>query len=395
MKTFLKVLVAVLVIAATAVTSYIAAYLNFMSNGADLDAVSAKLTAVEECIETYFVDDYDMGQLRSAAADGAAAAMVEATGDEWSYYLSAEDMQAHYEQLNNAYVGIGVTIQEVDEGFEVVSVTRGGPAEQAGVQPKDILIEVEGQSVAELGLTETQGMVRGEEGTAVALCFLRDGQRLELTITRASIVVDVATAELLDNNIGLITIENFDYHCAEQTIACINQMIGQGAKSLIFDVRFNPGGVKDEMVEILDLLLPAGEVFRSVDYAGREDVDYSDADQLKVPMVVLVNLDSYSAAEFFAAALQEYGVAQIVGSQTYGKGNFQYTISLSDGSAVNISAGKYYTPQGKSLTGVGVTPDVAVDLSEEEYAALYYGTLERDEDDQLQAAIALLSEKNS
>ena len=136
-------------------------------------------------------------------------------------------------------------------------------------------------------------------------------------------------------------------------------------------------------------------MFRSVDYAGEEEVDYSDKRCIKLPMAVLVNLDSYSAAEFFAAALQEYGWATVVGEQTYGKGNFQTSFELSDGSMLNISIGKYYTPEGKSLTGVGITPDIVCELSDEDYADLYYGLLEKEDDEQLQQALDALRQKIS
>ena len=148
-------------------------------------------------------------------------------------------------------------------------------------------------------------------------------------------------------------------------------------------------------VKVLDYLLPEGDLFRSVDYAGREEVDTSDASCVELPMAVLVNEDSYSAAEFFAAALQEYEWATIVGSQTYGKGNFQTAFYLSDGSMVNLSIGKYYTPGGKSLSETGVTPDVVVDLDDEQYALLYYNALEQADDPQFQAAIDTLTQKIS
>ena len=148
-------------------------------------------------------------------------------------------------------------------------------------------------------------------------------------------------------------------------------------------------------MKVLDYLLPEGDLFRSVDYAGREEVDTSDASCVELPMSVLVNEDSYSAAEFFAAALQEYEWATIVGSQTYGKGNFQTAFYLSDGSMVNLSIGKYYTPGGKSLSETGVTPDVVVDLDDEQYALLYYNALEQADDPQFQAAIDTLTQKIS
>ena len=168
-------------------------------------------------------------------------------------------------------------------------------------------------------------------------------------------------------------------------------MTEQGAKALLFDVRNNPGGYKDELVKVLDYLLPEGEVFRTEDYLGRESVDYSDGDFVDMPMAVLVNLHSYSAAEFFAAALMEYDAAVVVGEKTYGKGYFQTTYALKDGSAVNLSIGKYYTPKGNSLAGVGIQPDVEEIVDAETAAAISAGTLEPSQHPQIQAAIAALS----
>ncbi len=354
------------------------------------DPVQFKLESLGSLIETYFIDEYDEATLMQEAADGAAAAMVAATGDRWSYYISAKDMQDYTEQMNNAYVGIGVTIQAVETGVAIMSVTPGGPAEEAGILPGDICVEVEGQKTADLGMEGTQELVRGEEGTTVSMVFQRGDEILSLEVERRTIITPVAEWEMLEDGIALIAIYNFDYHCAEQTLACMEEALEQGAEAFLFDVRFNGGGIKDEMVEILDALLPEGDIFRSVDYTGAEEIDTSDADCLEIPMVVLVNEDSYSAAEFFAVALQEYGVAKVIGVQTSGKGNFQYTLDLGDGSAVALSCGKYFTPNGISLSDVGVTPDVTVDLSDADYEALYYDVLDHAEDEQLQEGIRVL-----
>ena len=336
-----------------------------MSSGS---SASLKTAEISSYLERYFIDDYDEKEL----ADAAAEAMVEATGDRWSYYLSAEEYADYEEMMNNAYVGIGVTIleSEDDGGLRIESVTPGGPADEAGIQVGDILISVEGQSALELGTSGTRDVVRGEEGTDVHLTIRRDGKDMELTVTRRSIETEVASCEMLDGKIGYIKIANFDNRCANETIDCIEQLLAQGAKALLFDVRFNGGGYKDE-------------------------IDTSDAECVTLPMAVLVNEDSYSAAEFFAAALQEYDAAQVVGSKTTGKGNFQTAFRLSDGSLLNISIGKYFTPNGVSLSETGVTPDVELNLSDDDYLALYMGTLEHADDAQLQAAVRLLREKIS
>ena len=230
-------------------------------------------------------------------------------------------------------------------------------------------------------------------GNSRVLCQ-RGGETFDVTVTRATIEVEVVRAELLDGNVGYLKINNFDSGCAEKSIAAIESLREQGATSLLFDVRFNPGGHKDELVELLDYLLPEGPLFRSVDYKGNEDIDYSDASCVELPMAVLVNGDSYSAAEFFAAALQEYGVGTVVGTQTVGKANYQQTFVLSDGSAVAVSTGHYQTPHGVTLAGVGITPDIPVEVDDDTYLKIYSNALEKSEDAQLQAAIAALTQGN-
>ena len=395
MNRFLKVLLCIVLILAIIGVTFTATVLWMQSRYADLvsaDGVKYKLQAIGHMLDTYFIDEYDEEAVELAAADGAAAAMIAATGDRWSFYISASDMQAYEEQMTNTYVGIGVTIQAVEQGMEIMSVVPGSPAQEVGVLVGDICTRVEGQETAQLGVDGTQELVRGEPGGFVNMSFVRDGEEFEVQIQRRAIVTDVATLEMLDE-IALIRISNFDQHCAEQTLRCIEQALEQGAQALLFDVRFNGGGLKTEMVEILDALLPEGELFRSVDYRGMEEVDTSDSDCLDLPMAVLVNEESYSAAEFFAAALQEYDAAQVIGTQTVGKGNFQYTLDVGDGSAVSLSVGKYYTPQGKSLTDIGVTPDVEVQLGYDDYASLYYGALATQEDEQIAAALKVLKEQ--
>ena len=400
MKKGWKIVLAILCAFVIAAGSFIAAvqYLNTryaaaLSAREEDSPVQAKAAKVQEIIETYFIDDYDEDTL----ADGAASGMVDATGDEWSYYLSADEVAAYEESMANAYVGVGITITEDAEagGMRVEEVVSGGPAEEAGIRAGDLLLAVEGEDVLTLGIDGTRDLVRGEEGTRVNMHFSRNGTEYDVSVERRSIETPVVTGELLDENIGYIKIDNFDERSAAETIAFVKDLIGQGAEALLFDVRFNPGGYADELVKVLDYLLPEGDLFRSVDYAGREEVDTSDASCVELPMAVLVNEDSYSAAEFFAAALQEYEWATIVGSQTYGKGNFQTAFYLSDGSMVNLSIGKYYTPGGKSLSETGVTPDVVVDLDDEQYALLYYNALEQADDPQFQAAIDTLTQKIS
>lgn len=351
----------------------------------------SKLTQLADLIEERFIGEAD----RTAMEDAAAAAMVDSLGDEWSYYVSAADYGAYQDQSSNSYVGVGITISVREDGYlDIQQVEEGGPAASAGLLVGDILTAVDGQDCAQLGLSGTRNLVRGEEGTTVELTVRRDGQELTQTVTRAYFEVPVATLELVQDGIAVIKIENFDQRCAQESIAAIEEALAQGAEKLIFDVRNNPGGYKHEMVELLDYLLPEGPLFRSEDYTGKVEVDESDADFLDVPMAVIVNNESYSAAEFFAAALSEYEAAVVVGTQTYGKGYFQVNYRLNDGSAVGLSIGKYFTPKGVSLAGVGITPDVVVDVDEELFLDIYYDQVEPLDDPQILAAIEALKAQN-
>lgn len=350
----------------------------------------SKLDELETLILGRFIGEAEPTAMEDAAAD----AMIKATGDRWSYYIPAGEYAAYREQQENAYVGVGITIQleEEESGFRIIEVVEGGPAKEAGLMVGDLLIEVEDQDVREFDVSQVRELVRGEAGTTVSMRVLRKGEAEFFQVERRKVETPVATYEMLTGNVGLVTIENFDSRCAEESIAAIETLLKNGARKLIFDVRHNPGGFADELVELLDYLLPEGELFRTIRYDGKENVDMSDADCLDIPMAVLVNGDSYSAAEFFAAALREYDAAIVVGEKTVGKGYFQTTYQLSDGSAVSLSIGKYFTPKGESLAEVGVTPDITIALEEETAGALYYGTLAPEADPHIQAAIKALAE---
>lgn len=345
-----------------------------------------KLDEIVALLNEVYVDGYDTDKL----GDYLAQAAVAATGDRWSYYVSAEDYDAFVESNENAYVGIGVTVESSDDltdGVQITKVTPNSPAEEAGIEADDRIYAVEGETVESLGLDEAKNRIRGEEGTEVTLTILRGEKKFDVTVKRASVEVEVVKYSMLDGSIGYIKINNFEANSADRTIEAIDALRGQGAKALVFDLRFNPGGRKDELVRVLDELLPEGPLFRSVDYKGNESVDYSDADCVELPMAVLVNGDSYSAAEFFAAALQEYDWATVVGTKTCGKANYQQTFRLSDGSAVAVSTGHYQTPHGVTLANVGVTPDEIVEVDNKTYLELYKEAVAVKDDAQLQAAI--------
>ena len=314
------------------------------------------------------------------ATDKALSAFVDGLGDRWSYYLPAQRHQETIERRANSYVGIGVTVDSVsrEEGLLVQSVTRDGPADKAGVLAGDVITAVDGASIAGEGRETASDLIRGEEGTKVALTLLgEDGASRDVTCTRATLHNSSAQGRLLDNKVGYVQLSNFYSGSADSFQAEVDALLEQGVESLLIDLRGDPGGYVSELEQILDYLLPEGPVFTHKPRWWFKSVYVSDENCVDLPMAVLVNEDTYSAAEFFAAQLQEDGAAVIVGVPTSGKGYSQQTFPLPHGGALNISTAAYFTGDGTSLIGTGLRLDAQVEQTEEG-------------DAQLEAALALL-----
>ena len=381
MKKFYQILSYILVALGGASAMFVALTLTGLLN-------VSKLEELQTIIEDRYIGELDVPAMEDAAAE----AMVAAIGDRWSGYMNAEAYLDYQDRMSNSYVGVGMTIQALEAGgFEVVKVEPNGPAAEAGVENGDVVIGVNGEDVTGLTPTELSAIVKGKAGTTVDVTFTREGEERTLTIPRREIQTVVAEGRMLEDGVGLVSIYNFDSRCYDETIAALESLLDQGAQKLIFDVRGNPGGYQKELVKILDYLLPEGDLFRSEYYTGSVVVDKSDAKCLEMPMAVLINGNSYSAAEFFAAALEEYDAAVTVGLPTTGKGYFQTAIRLSDGSAVRLSIGRYTTPNGVSLADVGgLQPNILVEVDDETAAAIAAGTLEPENDPQIQAALEAL-----
>lgn len=326
--------------------------------GRDNLRMARKLAEVRDVLDDNYIGDTDDAALTNAAA----AALVSATGDRWSYYMTAEQYEAYQMYSNNEYTGIGVTLQAGGgtSGLQIVAVASQSPAEKAGLKAGEAILEVDGQDVADRSLEEVQAQIRAKVNQTLTLSVrAANGETRTVKVDCTVIHTEPVTYEMLPEQIGYVKIANFQSGAGAGAIKAVKQLLDDGAKSLIFDVRGNPGGRVNELVTILDYLLPEGDLFVSVDKSGKEDVTTSDNIALKVPMVVLVDASSYSAAEYFAAALQEYNWATIVGEATTGKGRSQTTILLSDGSAVHLSTARYLTPNRVDLSEQGgVTPDV-------------------------------------
>lgn len=350
-------------------------------------AIYGKIGEIRRTVDAYYVGQYDQQE----AVDDAAAGFVVGVGDRWSSYMSAEEYQAYKLSFSGQSFGIGLyTAYDADQNeLRIVEVFPGSDGEALGLQKGDFILGAEGKTVEKDGYSDTIAAVAGEEGTKASVTIQRaaTGEVETVEMERKTTDTIMAAGHMLkDGQTGFVRIYNFRRGSEKQVREQVKKLTAEGAKRLIFDVRNNPGGSVDSVCDALDALLPEGKIMTLRTKAGKETVYESDKNEVDLPMAVLVNADSISAAEFFAAALQEYGKAVVVGEQTIGKGYSQQNYELSDGSALHLSDQEYFTPNGKSLIGTGVTPDVQ--SSPAEGFNLYFTPQE--DDVQLQAALAAL-----
>ena len=289
-------------------------------------------------------------------------------------------------------VGIGVTVTLTEENYlQVVSLTKDSPAEKAGVQADDIIQAVDGKDVAELGYQDAVQAVRGEPDTKVKLTIQRKTQTLEVEVTRANIEVVTASGQMLDGQIGYIRIDSFKDNTPEQFQAIYDKLIQDGAKALVFDLRDNGGGLVRSLEKVLDPLMPEGDIAVATYRDGTtRTLVTSDAGECDLPMAVLVNGNTASAAELFAASLHDFGKGKVVGTTTFGKGIMQNTQQLPNGGALTLTVAKYRTVRGECYHGVGITPDAEVEAGEEK---VDYDNPNSKTDPQLAAAIQAVSEQ--
>nr|WP_297174726.1 S41 family peptidase [uncultured Agathobaculum sp.] len=372
----------VLCIAAAAVAAGICLVLSGWSTA----AVQHKLRAIDRIAAAYFVGDLD----ETAVADYAAIGYVAGLDDQWSAYIPADQYESYRMNSEGQGCGIGVSIVSAEDSIRVSLVYDDSPAAAAGVEKGDYIVGAAGLTVAEDGADAVVNAIRGEEDTEVTVSVQKNGTDTvrELVMQRAIVTQKMAWGQMLTDSIGYIRIENFHDGSAAQFCQTMDGLIASGAQALVIDVRHNGGGRVREMSEALDPLLPEGTIMTLRTKDGSETVYASDAEQIDLPIAVLIDEQSISAAEFFAAALQEYDRATLVGTHTTGKGRAQQTFALGDGSAVNLSVEEYFTPQGNSLAGVGIAPDVEVALTEAQQADFYF--LAPQDDPQLQRAAGIV-----
>lgn len=326
-----------------------------------------KLSGIQALIEKEYIGEVDEDALQTGICQG----YVGALGDPYSAYYDEEQTSALMETTQGEYGGIGVVLtQNLDTGVTTASsVYEDSPAMKAGMKDGDIIYQVEGRDVSGMDLEEISGNIKGEKGTTVEITVLRgeDREEVTLTITRDTIQAETVKTRMLEDEIGYLAISEFDSVTLEQYKEGLEELKAQGMKGLIVDLRGNPGGNLDTVCEILDLMLPEGLIVYTEDKDGnRQEFTSDEAQEVQVPLAVLVDGNSASASEIYAGAIQDYGIGQIVGTKTYGKGVVQTIYDLKDGTSLKLTVAEYFTSNGRNIDGEGITPDVEVAYQRDE-----------------------------
>lgn len=327
-----------------------------------------KLKLLEDTIGKYYLESVDEQTLEKGVYDG----LVKALGDPYSVYYSAEELKELQDKTEGIYYGIGAYIGiDADTSLpRLTGIIEGTPAQESGLRAGDLLYKVDGEEVQGLELTQVVSKVKGEEGTTVHLTIIREGESdyLEIDVVRRKVESPTVNQKMLDNNIGYIQITEFDTVTLDQFTEALAVCRGSGMKGLVLDLRGNPGGNLNTVCDIAREILPKGLIVYTEDKNGkRTEYTCDGTNQIKEPLVVLVDSGSASASEILAGAIKDYGIGTLVGTTTFGKGIVQRIISLSDGSAVKLTVSNYYTPNGNNIHKIGIAPDIEEKFDGEAY----------------------------
>lgn len=362
---------------------------SFGENSAITERMVSKLQALENTINKYyFLGDVQKEQLQ----DGIYRGIMASLGDPYTEYYSVEELNAIMEQTEGIYYGIGAYISlDTDTGLPKISGTiAGAPSEEAGLRANDLIYEVDGVSAYGMTLSEVVSLVKGPEDTEVVLTIIREGASdyLEVAVTRKKVESPTVEYSMLDNNMAYIQVTEFEDVSVKQFQNALAKAREEGMKGMILDLRGNPGGSLNAVVEMARMLLPKGMIVYTEDKNGKRSEYTCDGTKaLEVPLVVLVDTNSASASEIMAGAIKDYGIGTLVGTTTFGKGIVQQIIPFRDGSAVKITISAYYTPKGNNIHGIGIEPDVVCEFDGE----AYYGN-EDHPDNQLEKGKEVLKE---
>jgi len=348
------------------------------------DSTLAKMKSIEDLVEAhYYLGESSTETLEEGIFDG----MMGSLDDVYSLYYTPEELKGQLEDNEGTFFGIGAYISINKENLLpfISGIIEGSAAEEAGLRAEDIIYQVDGVDTYEMTLNEVVSMVRGDEGTVVTLNIIRGEENFDVDVTRKKVTSATVNGEMLEGDIGYIQIVEFADVTVDQFTEEYAVLKEKGAKALILDMRGNPGGLLTSAIEICRKILPEGLIVYTEDKDGNRDEYFCDGErEIEIPLVVLVNGGSASAAEIVTGAIKDHGIGTIMGTTTYGKGIVQKIYSLSDGSAIKLTVSAYYTPNGTNIHETGIEPDIEVLFDADAYYA------EESVDNQLEEAKAYL-----
>lgn len=362
---------------------------NSTSNSSTESSIAKTLKMFKSLISSKYIYDIDEENL----IDGALKGYVEGLGDQYTEYLTKEEMEAFTEEASSEYVGIGIYVSNVNNQIYVVGVMKNSPALEVGIQAGDIITKVNGVEYSGEEMSDATSVLKGEEGTTAEVSILRDENEIDFTVTRKKITVEHVASQMLKEDIAYIQINSFDSGVAESFKKQAEELLEQGAKKMIIDLRSNGGGIVDEATNIADLFVDKGKTLLITKGKSEEEkVTKAETNaQIKdIPVVILTNEATASASEILAGALRDQYGATLVGKTSYGKGVIQTLYSLGDGSGIKITTDEYYTPNHVQINKKGLIPDYEVDLTVDEEG--YYET-SIEKDAQLLKAIEVVNNK--
>ena len=358
---------------------------KYVMIGGDSSSTSL-ISRLKNVVDKYYLGDTDEQKMSESAAKG----YIEGLEDEYSEYITEEEYAEFSQEIYGSFVGIGIYFgKNTNDEMMVVSTIENSAAEKAGLQSGDIITKVDDYEVTTDSTTsEVSAKIKGEEGTKVKMEILREGEKMTFEITRENVKLHYVKAEVLDNNIGYITVSSFDEGTADEFKNKLEELQSKNVKSLIVDLRNNGGGIVQEATQIADYLLDKDQkIIITKDKQGKEEITLSKEDKITdLPVVVLVNGYTASSSEILASALKDNNRAKVVGTKTYGKGVIQNVYRLTDGSALKLTTHEYYTAIGNKINKLGITPTEDVELPD----GVNVYNIPRDKDTQLKKAIELL-----
>ena len=357
------------------------------NNKEGTNEIVSEINNYRKIIDKYYLGEVDEEKLKEGAIKG----YIEGLEDPYTEYISKEDMQDYLEDTMGNFVGIGIyMVQDTEENkIMVLSPIKNSPAEKAGIQPGDYIIKINDVEYKGEQMTEASNKIKGEEGSTVKIEIQRKEEILTFEIKRENIIVNPVEGKVLENNIGYIAFSSFDEETAKEFKNKYEELSKQGITSLIVDLRNNGGGIVNVALDIAEYFAPKGSVLLyEVDKNNNEEIKKSENEPIiNMPVIILTNENTASSSEILAGALQDLGIAKIVGTKTYGKGVIQEVLSLPDGSGIKITSEKYLTPNKREINKVGIQPDVEVELPETVDNIL---NVEEKDDTQLQKAVEML-----